>query len=201
MIALKEYPMLSVIIATLNCERTLVPTLATLVPGAAAGTVRDVIVADGGSTDATLEVADVAGCEIITSRAPLAARLREATAKARAAWIMYLRPGVVLDATWIDEVDRFVQHSEASAAIGASAAAFRSAARGFERPLLIEAMALIRLALGGTTTPEQGLIIPKALYERVGRHRDVSNPEADLLARLGRRRITLLRSRAWAPDT
>jgi glycosyltransferase involved in cell wall biosynthesis len=192
--------MLSVIIATLNCERTLVPTLATLVPGAAAGTVRDVIIADGGSTDATLEVADVAGCEIIASRAPLAARLREATAKARAAWIMYLRPGVVLDATWIDEVDRFVQHSEASAAIGASAAAFRSAARGFDRPLLIEAMSLIRLALGGTPTPEQGLIIPKTLYERVGRHRDVRDPEADLLARLGRRRIALLRSRAWASD-
>ncbi len=60
--------MLSVIIATLNCERALVPTLATLVPGAAAGTVRDVIIADGGSKDATLEVADIAGCEIMASQ-------------------------------------------------------------------------------------------------------------------------------------
>ena len=53
--------MLSVIIPTLNCERVLVPTLASLVSGAAAGTVRDVIIADGGSGDATRDVADLAG--------------------------------------------------------------------------------------------------------------------------------------------
>ena len=45
---------LSVIIPTLDCERSLVPTLASLVSGAAVGTVRDVIIADGGSRDATL---------------------------------------------------------------------------------------------------------------------------------------------------
>jgi glycosyltransferase involved in cell wall biosynthesis len=194
--------MLSVIIPTLDCERSLVPTLATLVPGAAVGTVRDVIVADGGSRDATLEVADIAGCEIMTSRAPLAARLREATAKARASWVMFLKPGVVLDATWVDEVDRFVQQAEARGVIDAPAAAFRAvAAQGFARPLLAEAWSSLRLALGGRIAPEQGLIIPKVLYERLGRHRDVQDPEADLLARLGRRRIVLLRSRAWASNS
>jgi hypothetical protein len=194
--------MLSVIIPTLDCERSLVPTLATLVPGAAVGTVRDVIVADGGSRDATLEVADIAGCEIMTSHAPLAVRLREATAKARASWVMFLKPGVVLDATWIDEVDRFVQQVEAHGVIDAPAAAFRAvAAQGFARPLLAEAWSSLRLALGGRIAPEQGLIIPKVLYERLGRHRDVQDPEADLLARLGRRRIVLLRSRAWASNS
>lgn len=193
--------MLSVIIPTLDCERSLVPTLATLVPGAAVGTVRDVIVADGGSRDATLEVADIAGCEIMTSHAPLAVRLREATAKARASWVMFLKPGVVLDATWIDEVDRFVQQAEAHG-VDAPAAAFRAvAAQGFARPLLAEAWSSLRLALGGRIAPEQGLIIPKVLYERLGRHRDVQDPEADLLARLGRRRIVLLRSRAWASNS
>jgi glycosyltransferase involved in cell wall biosynthesis len=194
--------MLSVIIPTLDCERSLVPTLATLVPGAAVGTVRDVIVADGGSRDATLEVADIAGCEIMTSHAPLAVRLREATAKARASWVMFLKPGVVLDATWIDEVDRFVQQAEAHGVIDAPAAAFRAvAAQGFARPLLAEAWSSLRLALGGRIAPEQGLIIPKVLYERLGRHRDVQDPEADLLARLGQRRIVLLRSRAWASNS
>jgi glycosyltransferase involved in cell wall biosynthesis len=194
--------MLSVIIPTLDCERSLVPTLAPLVPGAAVGTVRDVIVADGGSGDATLEVADIAGCEIMTSHAPLAVRLREATAKARPSWVMFLKPGVVLDATWIDEVDRFVQQAEAHGVIDAPAAAFRAvAAQGFARPLLAEAWSSLRLALGGRIAPEQGLIIPKVLYERLGRHRDVQDPEADLLARLGRRRIVLLRSRAWASNS
>jgi glycosyltransferase involved in cell wall biosynthesis len=189
--------MLSVIIATLDCERALVPTLATLVPGAAAGTVRDVIIADGGSTDATLEVADVAGCEILASNGSLGARLRQATAKARASWVMYLRPGVVLDASWVDEVGGFVQRAELRGAIDAPAAMFRRASpHGSGRPLVVEALSLLRVALGAKPAPEQGLIIPKVLYERVGRHRDVADPEMDLITRLGRRRIALLRSGA-----
>ena len=43
--------MLSVIIATLNSERPLVATLAALVPGATAGLVSEVLIADGGSGD------------------------------------------------------------------------------------------------------------------------------------------------------
>src|SRR3982074_3775562 len=95
--------MLTVIIPTKNHERALVPTLAMLVPGAMSGTVSQVIVVDGGSTDATAQGADVAGCEIMTSTAPLAARLRSAAAAARGSWLMFLRPGVVLDAAWVEE--------------------------------------------------------------------------------------------------
>jgi glycosyltransferase involved in cell wall biosynthesis len=53
--------MLSVVIATHNSERALLPTLAALVSGAAAGIVREVIVADAGSRDATAAIADGAG--------------------------------------------------------------------------------------------------------------------------------------------
>jgi len=63
--------MLSVVIATENAERNLVPTLAALVPGAMAGVVREVIVADAGSSDATAEIADSAGCRIDVLQAPL----------------------------------------------------------------------------------------------------------------------------------
>ena len=69
--------MLSVVIATHESERELLPTLAALVPGAAAGAVREVIVADAGSRDQTAEVADIAGCRVIVSPAPLGARLEE----------------------------------------------------------------------------------------------------------------------------
>jgi hypothetical protein len=191
---------LSVIIPTLNCERVLVPTLASLVSGAAAGTVRDVIIADGGSHDATREVADLAGCEIFASAAPLPERLRAATTKARANWVMYLRPGVVLDANWAGEVANFIEQAELRGTPEAAAAAFRRAAPAAGRPLLVEALSLLRHALGAKIAPEQGLIISKLLYERSGRHRDVADPEADLLARLGRR-ITLLRSAAFVRDS
>jgi hypothetical protein len=190
--------MLSVIIPTLDSERALVPTLATLVSGAATGTVRDVILTDGGSRDATLRIADFAGCEILTSKAPLGVRLREATAKSRASWVMFLRPGVVLDATWVEEAGRFIGQAEMLGKPEA-AAVFRLVVGG-ERSPLLEAWSLMRLALSGKTAPEQGLIVSKVLYDQIGRHRDVSDPEADLLARIGRRRLALLRSRAWAPS-
>src|SRR3954465_5152769 len=101
--------MLSVIIATSESERPLVRTLAVLVPGAVAGLVREVIVADGGSTDGTATVADVAGCQFFASTEPLGARLSTAAAMARAEWLLFLRPGSVPGSRWIDEVQRFMQ--------------------------------------------------------------------------------------------
>ena len=68
--------MLSVIIATRNSERALVPTLAALVPGATAGLISEVLVADGGSHDDTAKVADVAGCNFTVLEGPLARRLQ-----------------------------------------------------------------------------------------------------------------------------
>ena len=59
--------MLSVIIATLDSERALVPTLSALVPGATAGLVSDVLVVDGGSRDDTAAVADVGGCNFLVA--------------------------------------------------------------------------------------------------------------------------------------
>jgi len=57
--------MLSVVIATHESERALLPTLSALVAGAAAGLVREVIVADAGSRDATVAIADGRGLPCI----------------------------------------------------------------------------------------------------------------------------------------
>ena len=104
--------MLSVVIATENAERVLVPTLAALVPGATAGIVREVIVADAGSSDATAMIADSAGCRIEVTAAPLGQRLRQAAASARGPWLLFLRPGAVPDWTWTQETRRFIEHAE-----------------------------------------------------------------------------------------
>jgi glycosyltransferase involved in cell wall biosynthesis len=187
--------MLTVIIPTFNSERTLVPTLAMLVPAAMSGVVREVIVADGGSTDATMEVADVAGCNAVVSSAPLAQRLREAAAGARAPWLMFLRPGTVLDATWEDEVVNFVEETDRGEA---AAAVFRKAVSArASLPVVAETLAFLKLSLLGRVGVEQGLVISARLYREIGGHRDgVADPDADLVARLGRRRIAMLRSGA-----
>jgi hypothetical protein len=60
----------------------------------------------------------------------------------------------------------------------------------------MEALGLLRLALVGRPRPEHGLIIARQLYEALGGHGEHADPEADLMRRLGRRRIVLLRSGA-----
>ena len=185
--------MLTVIIPTHNSERVLVRTLAMLVPGALAGIVREVIVADAGSTDGTAQVVDVAGCEMMVSDAPLAARLKKATASARGPWLLFLRPGVVLDASWVEEAARAIDTAVLRGTTASHAAVFRRTS-DVDAALPQQIIALLAGAWR-RPHPEQGLMISREAYDRLGGHREgVPDPEADLLRRIGRRRIVTLRS-------
>jgi hypothetical protein len=188
--------MLSVIIATDESERALVATLAALVPGATAGAIREVIVADKGSRDQTAEVADVAGCRLLVTPAPLAGRLRAAAAVARAGWLMFLRPGIAPDVTWIPEVMRFVEEAELAGDSQPRAAVFSP-----DLSQVIKPLARLQNLLRQRPRPEQGLLAAKRLYDSVGGHRDgAADCEADLLRRLGRKQITVLRTPAIMID-
>jgi glycosyltransferase involved in cell wall biosynthesis len=189
--------MLSVVIATHDSERALLPTLAALVAGVAAGVVREVIVADGESRDATAAIADGAGCRVLTSTQSRGARLKAAAKAARAPWLMFLPPGCVPDATWIDEIRRFVELAELRGCSATYAGVFREGSASF-RPTLVEALALLWASLGARVNASRGLLIGKELYDAVGGHREVSEPERDLARRLGRRRLVLLRCAAVA---
>ena len=59
--------MISVVIPTLNAERTLPRCFDSLITAAVRGVVREVIVADGGSSDDTLAIADAAGAHIVAA--------------------------------------------------------------------------------------------------------------------------------------
>ena len=138
------------------------------------------------------------GCEVVVSQAPLGTRLKDTAARARAPWLMFLRPGVVLDSGWTEELTRLVEHAELSGTPDARAAVFRrSAPLNAMRSPLLDALDAIKLALGARPSPDQGLIIFGRLYERLGGHRgDAADAETDLLARLGRKRIVVLKSGA-----
>lgn len=189
--------MLSVIIATSESERALLATLASLVGGAAAGAVREVIVVDANSQDDTAQVGEVAGCLVLTSSGPLGARLKEGAAAARADWLLFMRPGAVLANDWVEETSRFMTDAgEHNPQAGARAAVFRPALpHGAQRPLLLDAWSLFQAALRRWPRPDQGLLIAKDLYEAEGGHRaEDTDAEMELIRRIGRRRIVMLRN-------
>jgi glycosyltransferase involved in cell wall biosynthesis len=185
--------MLSVIIATLDSERALVPTLAALVPGATTGLIREVLIADAGSQDETAVVADIAGCNFLALEEPLGRRLRFAADQARSPWLLFLRPGTVLDTPWIAEARNFTEQPLPSA----RAAVFRRATPA--QSGLREAFSLFAAALGATPRPQQGLIIAKDFYHAIGGHSaHAREPEADLLRRIGRRRTVKFSTSAFS---
>ena len=191
--------MLTVIIPTRESERALVQTLAPLVAGATAGLITEVIVADAASTDATAEVADLAGCRYLVAETAVGARLKSAAQSARAPWLLFLRPGTVPEPGWIEAIESFIGAGRETE----RAAIFRRRIDEFEEPGLIAALNTLRNALfGSAAVPEQGLLIARRLYEQIGGHSASDDAEAALLKRLGRRRLALLSAAARAtPNT
>lgn len=189
--------MLSVIIPTHESERALVPTLACLVPGATAGLIREVILADAGSRDQTAEVGDVAGCRFLPFPGPLGIRLNFAASKARSPWLMFVRPGTVLDSGWVSDAMRLIENPPER-----HAAVFRFVARHeVRRSIMVDMIALLR-SRWSRPCPEQGLLIEKRFYEEIGGHRDGHGEvESDFLRRIRRRRMVTLRCAAMMVES
>ena len=187
--------MISAIIATNELERSLVPTLAALVPGVTAGLLAEVIVADAGSRDGTAEVADIAGCRFMASNETLGERLKAAAKTTREPWLLFLRAGCVPEPGWVGAAERFIETSNHLEQV--RAAVFRPpGVADLLRPGLAELFALMRVALGGGAKPEQGLLIARAHYDSLGGHPEGADAEAVILRRIGRRRLAMLASGA-----
>src|SRR5262245_26942679 len=184
--------MLSAIISTRNSERSLVPTLSALVPAAAAGLLAEVVVTDGGSRDATAEVADIAGCRFESSTETLGVRLKAAAAGVRSPWLMFLRAGAVPQPGWIDAADHFMQTSALEEDAWRAGVFRLPGTPGSFRPGFAELAAMLRTAFGGGPSPEQGLLISRRLYDAVGGHSAGDNAEPAMLRQIGRRRLAIL---------
>ena len=110
--------MISVVIPTQDDEAVLGRTLAPLVAAAVAGLVKEVILADGGSVDATLEIGEDAGCRIMAAEGSGESRARSAAEEASADWLMILPAEVQLLPGWDTVVRGFLERqTTASAAL------------------------------------------------------------------------------------
>lgn len=188
--------LISVVIPTKDSERQLVPVLSALVAGVTGGILRDVILVDGASTDETATIADAAGCMFLQSVSDVGVRLRQGAAHARGRWLLFLGANAILEEGWAREVGAFLESAERRGAADRMVATFRLSVDGYGfKPRLGEAVAAARLALLGLPRPGQGLLISRRHYERLGGHAPGPGAERRLFARIGRRRIHVLRAR------
>jgi glycosyltransferase involved in cell wall biosynthesis len=95
--------MISVIIETKNHAEDLARTLASLVPAAVEGVVRDVTVRDHGSSDQTRQVCEDAGVRLTD-----VGDIGHAITQARCDWILLLAPGARMQDGWIEPVARHI---------------------------------------------------------------------------------------------
>src|SRR6202521_3990346 len=106
--------MLSVIVPTEGVEQPAVATLAALVPGAAAGVIREVLLVDRAATSVIERVADFAGCRFLAFEGSRAAALAAGARQSRSPWLMFLHAGAVLDSGWIEETAQFIERIASS---------------------------------------------------------------------------------------
>lgn len=192
--------MITAILATRDDEMGLALALSALVPAATEGIVRDAIVVDGGSSDGTLDVADEAGCEVI--RDDDGGGLRRAVARARGDWLLFLTPAAVLEAGWQSEVLAFIDRAAMAGEARRRAAAFRlgRVESGFAARSA-ELASMFRSRLLAAPYAHQGLLISRAFYDALGGHQPLrAMADVDLARRIGRRRLWMLRSRAFVRD-
>jgi len=195
--------MLSVVIPTLNAEPTLARTLAALIPAVLKGVVREVIVADGGSTDATLEIVEAAGARLVQSSRGRGIQLAAGAQGVRCDWLLFLEPDTVLQTGWEAEVEKLIEHAQAGRfGRGEIAATFRFALDDFSfSARVMEKLVALRCLLLRLPYGNQGLLVSKRLYDRVGGFRALPHLEdVDLARRIlrqaGRSRFVLLRAKA-----
>ncbi|WP_181705874.1 glycosyltransferase [Chthonobacter rhizosphaerae] len=191
--------MLTVVIPTLNDEERLALTLSALIPAAAEGVVREVVIVDGGSTDGTRRVADATGCVLVEASGPVGTLLRRGGEAAhRGEWLLFLRPGAVLENRWEAEVATFVERAARSGRADTVAAVFRFSLDEVGFGARVREAAVRGLSsVTRIPHPGQGLLISRTFYRRLGGYGALPALEdVDLLRRIGRFRLARLRSAA-----
>ena len=186
--------MISVIIPTLNASAHLPRALAPLVAGAAHGLVKQVIVADGGSSDETLEIAEAAGCDIMASTPGRAKQMRAGVTRAKANWLLFLHADTTLAQNWVEEAARFIGAPRGRLRAAAFRLAFDDDAPEARRVI---AWARLRARLLSLPYGDQGLLISRFFYDALGGFRDIPLMEdVEIVRRIGAKRLTLLETEA-----
>ncbi|WP_299945656.1 TIGR04283 family arsenosugar biosynthesis glycosyltransferase [uncultured Ruegeria sp.] len=156
---------ISIVIPTLNAERDLPATLQSLMEGLQQGLIRELIVSDAGSDDATLEMADEAGARIVTGPASRGGQLQRGCAEASGEWLLILHADTELQPSWTAVVAEHL-NSDRPASFRLR---FRANGLG---PLWVAGWANLRSRLFGLPYGDQGLLVRQEAYLSAGGYPD-----------------------------
>jgi rSAM/selenodomain-associated transferase 2 len=180
----------SIVIPTLNAGATLAGCLCRLEGAQGA----EIIVVDGGSLDNTIAIARRHGASVISAKRGRGSQLRAGAAQASRTWLLFLHADTCLEAGWTDAVGQWSNGPNASDVFASFT--FKLDDDSW-RAHLLEWLVDARVRWLGLPYGDQGLLLHRDLLKRVGGYADMPLMEdVDLVRRLGRRRLTLLRASA-----
>ena len=179
--------MLSIVIPAYQAEARIGETLAALQTGTGP---LEIVVADGGSTDATRSVAAMQGARVIDAPRGRGVQLQAGARAASGDWLLFLHADTRLALGWHSAVETFMAAPESEA----RAAVFRfalddpsAAARRIER-LVAWRTLVLKLPYG-----DQGLLISRSFHDAIGGFKPMPLMEdVDMVRRIGGARLHLL---------
>lgn len=177
---------ISVVIPTLNAAKGLPGVAASLAEGLEAGLIRELVVSDGGSQDATREIADELGASVVEGPASRGGQIRRGVAAARGDWLLILHADTYLDPGWAEPVAAHLAWPDTAAHFR-----LRFRARGL-RPSVVAGWANLRSRLFGLPYGDQGLLIHRDLLAGIGGVPDVPLMEDVILSRRLQGRLSML---------
>lgn len=149
---------LSIIVPTLNAAAVLPGCTAALMEGIQAGLVRELIVSDGGSDDATLVIAEEIGARIVTGPASRGGQLKRGCEIAQGDWFLVVHADTLLAAGWTQAVKNHMRTNRAG----------WGTLRFDQGGIWVARWANLRSRLFGLPFGDQALLVPASLYQSVG---------------------------------
>lgn len=185
-------PALDVVIPALNAASTLARTIAALRTSNVL--TLSIIVCDGGSRDETVAVAQREQAVFIKTPAGRGIQLAAGAAAGRAPWLLFLHADTVPGGGWDGAVARFIAKPSNAERAGYFRLRFDSSDPRARR---VERLAAWRSRTLGLPYGDQGLLIARAFYQRLGGFRPLPLMEdVDLVRRIGRRNLVALDAEA-----
>jgi rSAM/selenodomain-associated transferase 2 len=176
---------LSVIIPALDAAASLPASLSTLAE--ARDAIREIIVADGGSRDATAATAEATGAKVVSAPRGRGAQLAAGAAAASGDWLFFLHADTRPQPGWSADVARFIADPANRERAGYFAYRLDDASPAARR---LERIVAWRSRVLGLPYGDQGLILARAFYERLGGFPPlVLMEDVALVRRIGRRRL------------